>query len=50
MRTAYQCLLTITTRMVQQAARVGSILIDQGTTGGRQLATVLQRLSRWCST
>jgi transposase, IS5 family len=40
-RTAYQRLLTITTTMVQQAARVGSVLIDQGPPRGRPLATAL---------
>jgi transposase, IS5 family len=44
MRAAYQRLLTITTTMVQQAARVGSVLIDQGTPRDRQLATALHRV------
>jgi transposase, IS5 family len=44
MRAAYQCLLTITTTMVQQAARVGGVLIAQGTPRGRQLAAALHRV------
>ena len=44
MRTAYQRLLTITTTMVQQAARVGSVLIDQGTPRGRQVAIARHRV------
>jgi hypothetical protein len=43
MRTAYQRLLTSTTTMVKQAARVGSVRIDQGTPLGRQLATARPR-------
>jgi transposase, IS5 family len=43
MRTADQRLLTITTTMVKQAERVGSVLIDQGTPLGRKLATALPR-------
>jgi IS5 family transposase len=43
MRTAYQRLLTITTTMAKQAARVGSALIGQGTPLGQKLATALHR-------
>jgi transposase, IS5 family len=43
MRTAYQRLLTITATMVKQAARGGSVLMDQGTPLGRKLATALHR-------
>jgi IS5 family transposase len=41
MQTAYQRLLTITTTMVKQAERVGSVLIVEATPRSRQLATAL---------
>jgi hypothetical protein len=43
LRTAHQHLFTLTTRMVKQTERVGTLLIAQGTLLGRQLATMLHR-------
>jgi IS5 family transposase len=43
MRTAYQRLLAITTTMVTQAERVGTVLAARGTPLGRKLATTLHR-------
>jgi IS5 family transposase len=43
MRTAYQRLLTMTTTIVKQAERVGTVLIDQGTPLGWKLAPTLHQ-------